>query len=155
MPYGELLPGDVFRSLNFKDNKRPVTMPLYEPVYLLKKEFRIYFENVIVNNSRKSNPYRDVPVEYLRDYNHMPFFNKLIEDIFNGYVFSDVESICPSTQVLIKDGMDVESAKHLALKIYNLVIATIANYLPETDFSQDGYKFGMCSEYDLFAAYGP
>ena len=51
--------------------------------------------------------------------------------------------------------MDVESAKHLALKIYNLVIATIANYLPETDFSQDGYKFGMCSEYDLFAAYGP
>ena len=124
---------------------------LSDPINMLKNGFREYIESSIIKNIDRRFIDK-FPIEHYRNYNHIPFIIKLIEDMFNGYTPDPDLDISPSTQILINDGMDEYTAKYLALNVFKSVIGIISAFVPDINFAEDGYRFDFCGEYDILIA---
>ena len=131
------------------NDRRSLIISLIDPINMLKAGFTQYVEGLLID-SYASKEYGNIPVQHLHNYNHTPFFVKLIEEIFSSN--AKIGSLPASTSVLMDDGMDVTNATELALRVFNLTIAVISSYVPETNFLNDGYRFSIVDEYDLFVA---
>lgn len=129
-------------------NKNGLLISLSDPVNVLKNGFHKYVEMVILNQYSVGLN-RTIPIEHVQNYNATPFFKELIKDIFSGYKIDDVYGLPESTKILIKDGMDVEFAKILALRVFKITISIIASFVPDIDFSEDGYRCCFYGNNDL------
>jgi hypothetical protein len=120
---------------------KSIIVSIVEPVQLVKDSFYNYISMLIYK--------QDSRVKTLNlDYNHVPFFNALLNDIFDDS--TRIGDTPPSTAILVDDGMEYEYAIELALKAFRMLLDIITTYVPDIDFSSDGYGITMCGEYDLF-----
>ena len=130
------------------NNRQSLLISLSEPINILKNGFSDYVEMIIFDKNIQYQ-HKPIPAHNVKNYNCIPFFMDLLADIFGGYKFDDVDGLPLSTKVLVDDGMDVEYARTLALKVFKSTIATISNFIPDVDFNEDGYRYSLYNEYDL------
>lgn len=121
-----------------------VLISLMQPVTLLRNSFREYALSMIINRQCDKRH-----LENPLNYNCVPYMTALIKEIFSNH--TTIGEIAPSTQLLIKDGMDWQSAAKLANQILTHTTDAISGYFPHLVFGGEnpGYMFDFCGEFDL------
>lgn len=126
--------------------EKSIIISLAESANMVRLTFR---EAVLSMNKRELSG----KVDSMLNYNHIPFMEAMMQDIFSDMsTFTYPDNIPPSTRLLIKDGLSEDIAVSLALTVFKLIIGEITTFIPDANFTEDGYRYNLCGEYDLHIA---
>ena len=130
--------------------QKSVLISLEDSINSVKNSIKRYIEECV---ELKYNPAhgKPIPMELLQGYDALPFFRVLLDNIFDTFGIGINEEMS-STQILINAGIEVHSAREIALNAFKNTISVIGTFVPDIDFSRDRYRIDFCGEYDILVA---
>jgi len=132
---------------------KSVLVSLSESVNIIREVFREFTaEQIKYGKIEGTSLLRSNPL----DYNAGPYIVQLIKEIFNvdkEYEY-DSQSILPSTQILMLDGLDRKTAENVALLVFKSTTDMLSTMIPGIKFGDlEGYQIDFCGPYDALISF--
>lgn len=132
-------------------NGQRMLISLSEPISILKDSFRERTIEILIK--QKNTP---ASLNDKLNYDCTPYMSSLLNEIFDNDTNMGSDRILPSTKILVKDGMALEEARLLSLKVFTLTLDTIASIVPDLSFNDKSvYQVDMCDERDVMISRSP
>jgi len=122
---------------------------LLDVVHWVKGQYRDYV--IATLQSGQSNSAVRFPNSSW-EFNHMPFFEALMTEIFVSPQSASQNALTesPSVAALMQVGLGRDFASYISREAFKLCVDIISSHLPEIRFGdEESFSYGLCDEYDI------